>query len=179
MSEDLRAQLEKTLQAAKVAIEEEKVANYENLDRQIRLTDDLARETFQGLLSDKYQPLLNKLQRGEQLTKEEHKELELLIVGGAAYYLIEEADFESWIIEISRITEEMKKSSEAGLDTVDELMDLRALCLDAEGLLHEIVFYLNEKERVERFRENTREITPETGRILAGMIQEMMTSDEM
>jgi hypothetical protein len=180
MSLGLSEQVEKALDLAGKALQGEAVVDYEALDREIRRVEGEARERFQELLREEYRALVEKLQAGSALDEKERQALELLLVGEAEYYLKEENDFESWKRELGRLAEEMEGLRDSGLDSVDALMHLQALCRDARGVLPDVAYYLRQKERVQRFKAGTEgAIKPEDGKFLADFLREMMDSDEI
>ncbi len=107
------------------------------------------------------------------------KTLELLIVGDAEYFLKYENDLEQWKSEIKKLLGEISKLQSADLD-VDGLMHLRALCVEVRRVLPDVVYYLDQKERIGKFREATgRPLDPEGYRVLAEIVEEMLLSDKM
>ena len=59
------------------------------------------------------------------------------------------------------------------------MLELQALCIDAGRVVSDITFYLEEKERYERFRESTHEIDLDESAMLATMIRSMLGSGTM
>lgn len=180
-NEPVVAKLKETLEAAARAFESKASTAYDTFDWNVRELEVLAREDFQAKLGHAYLIILNKLEKGEPLTSQEWEMVNLLVIGEAKYYLQHENDFENWQAEIKRLVNEMEQvESSTGLDDVDSLLRMRALCRDARGVLSSITYYLQEKERVDRFKETTGgALDLETGRILADVIRGMMTSDKM
>lgn len=178
--EELFTQITQTLKTAEQCFNLDASATYQELDHQIRDLEAIARENFQAKLKHDYRAVVEKLEKGTVLAANEREILELLIVGEATYYLKHENDFENWQNQLQRIRREMEQLQAGGLDSIDDVMHLQALCRDARGILPDIMFYLREKERVERFKNSTQgEIDPEASQVLADMIKAMMISDDM
>jgi len=66
---------------------------------------------------------------------------------------------------------------QAGALDVDGLMHLRVACRQASTVARPTAFYLEQKERVRKFEEATRDgIDAKSGQFLANIIKEMMNS---
>jgi hypothetical protein len=173
----LQDKLAQTVELGGPALANPQVDGVERLDQKLRTLDSLCRETFQETLHDAFDLIADKLEKGEALTSGEHKALVLLFTGEAEYYLKSENNFNDWIEELNRLVGELGRRSEAGLDSLADLMHVQALCRDAMHVMPELIYYLREKQRIEQFRENlTGEISPEAGRLLARMIRDLMAS---
>jgi hypothetical protein len=179
MDTELFSQIEETLDAAERCTDQALAQDYEQLDAQVRQLEATAREAFQEQLKDQYWTIAEKLEAGTPLSEKEHEALEFLIVGEAEYFLAEEEHFEDWRDTLRDLMQEVVEVRETGIDTIDDLMYLQAICLDASKVLPEITYYLRQKERIQRFKEGTREIDREAGKLLASTIREMMESDRM
>ena len=152
---------------------------YEKLDNAMRNLEALAREAFQEKLKTYYEPIVDKLEAGTPLTKSEYELVKLLIVGEAKYYIEHENDLENWKNETKRLLSEMQNIQADTLDDMDKLLYLRALCHDAMRVVPDLAYYHRERERVERFKQSTQNtIDTAQGKVLAGLINEMMLSDK-
>lgn len=179
-AKDVNTKINEVVETAGQVFKQEQATNYLSLQSVVASLEGLARETFQAKLDDMYWPILEKLEDGQPLTAAEHSILELLIVGEAKYYLRYENDVENWRSELKRLIEEIKRQQAAGLDEIDSLMRLRALCREALRVLPDLSYYFREKERVRQFEDATRDaIDVETRRALANLIKDMMDSDEI
>jgi len=153
---------------------------YRIFDQRVRELETLAREAFQAKLRGSYQAIVDKLENDQPLTAEEQELLKLLIVGEAKYYLRFENDLENWQAELKRLAEEIERLAAQGLDDIDSLLHLQAICRDAKGVLPNVIFYYREKERLARFEKAAQgQFDPEAARLLADMIKQMMSSPEM
>jgi hypothetical protein len=178
--QDVEAKINELLGSSAQTFKQESETNYQQLQAQVFDLEGLAREAFQSKLEDLYWPILEKLEEGKALTTAEHDILELLMVGEARYYLRYENDVNQWKSELKRLLEEIKKQQVAGLDEIDSLMRLRALCREAMRVLPDLAYYFRERERVRKFEDATSgAIDVETRRALANLIKEMMESDKV
>ena len=178
--QDVEAKINELLGSSAQTFKQETEVNYQQLQAQVFDLEGLAREAFQSKLEDLYWPILEKLEEGKALTTAEHDIVELLMVGEARYYLRYENDVNQWKGELKRLLEEIKKQQVAGLDEIDSLMRMRALCREAMRVLPDLAYYFRERERVRRFEDATSgAIDVETRRALANLIKEMMESDKV
>ena len=168
---EISARLSETLSTAQKCSAAETVENYSLLGEQL---SELASSAGQSLLSHGgYQPLINKLEKGTQLTDAEFKTVRSLIVGDADQYLKYDDDFTSMKTELDRILGQVAQLKSQDLD-VEALMRLRVLCKEASSALVPTLHYLEQRDRVRRFEEHTRNpLTKEAGQILARIIKEM------
>jgi len=177
---DVDAKIDKLVETASLSFKKESAAQYRQLQNDAQELEGLAREAFQAKLDKMYWPILEKLEEGKALTTAEHNILELLMVGEAKYYLQYERKIQYWRDELKRLVEEIRKQQAAGLDEIDGLMRVRALCREAMRVLPDITYYFRERERVRKYEEVTRDaIDVETRRALANLIKDMMESDEL
>jgi len=151
--------------------------DYDELGAQV---STLEREAYQAVKSQlDIASLLPKLRESKPLGPAELQTLELLIVGDAEYFLKYEADFDRWKEEVNQLIAEITKLQSSRLD-VDGLMHLRALCQELRRVLPNIVYYLDQKERTDKFREATKgSIDTEGYRVLAEMVTAMISSDRI
>ena len=179
-TQDVNNQINSLIDIASKSFKSESSANYLEFQDMVNDLEGLARETFQAKLEDMYWSILARLEEGKPLTAAEHNILELLMIGEAKYYLKSENEVEHWRTELKRLIEEIKKQQAAGVDEIDSLMQLRALCREAQRVLPDITYFFREKERVRQFEEATEgAIDTEPRRSLANLIKEMMESDQM
>jgi hypothetical protein len=150
---------------------------YDELGAQV---DTLERQAHQAVKSQlDIASLLPKLKESKPLGPAELKTLELLIVGDAEYFLKYEADLSRWKEEVNQLIAEIAKLQSSRLD-VDGLMHLQALCQELRRVLPNIVYYLDQKERTNKFHEATNgSIDAEGYRVLAEMVTAMISSDRI
>ena len=169
--------IQQTLDLASRCTRAETSDNYGALSDQVEELEGQAREAFQSKMD--FAGLLPKLKSGNPLTPSDLRTLELLIVGDAESYVEDEPEVEHWKSELQRVLGEIGKLQPAAFD-VDGLMHLRALCREAREALADLVFYFDAKERTAKFRAATQQpIDPEGYRVLAQIVEAMLTSDKM
>ena len=168
---EITARLSETLSTAQKCSTAETVENYSLLEEQL---NELASTAGQSLLSHGgYQPLIDKLEKGAPLTEAELKTVRSLIVGDADQYLKYSDDFARMKSELNRVLDQIEQLKSQDLD-IEALMRLRVLCKEASSALVPTMYYLEQRDRVRRFEEHTRNpLTKEAGHILARIIKEM------
>jgi hypothetical protein len=179
-SQQVSTKAREIVESAGRAFASEHPTSYRAFDQKIRELEALAREAFQAKLKGDYRTIVDKLEQGQPLSGEDHELLKLLIVGEANYYLKYENDLQHWQAELKRLTEEIERLVSTGLNDVDSLLHVQALCRDARAVLPDIIFYLQEKDRLARFEKATQgPLDVGSGRLLADLIKQMMASPEM
>ncbi|HMR65395.1 MAG TPA: hypothetical protein PKE64_15415 [Anaerolineae bacterium] len=179
-SQEVDVKIDTLLGVSSQTLKQESDAHYQQLQTEIAELEALAREVFQARLEGLYLSIIQKLEDGQALTTAEHDILEMLVVGEARYYLRVENEVEHWRSELKRLLEELKKQQIAGLDEIDSLMKVRALCRETMRVVPDLAYYFREKERVRSFEQATREaIDLDTRRALANLIKDMMASDKL
>jgi hypothetical protein len=173
----MNSAIQKTIECASRCAQAETSDNYGILGDQVEDLEGQAREVFQSKIDAA--SLLSKLKEDKALTAADLKTLELLIVGDAEFFLKYETEFEQWKDEIKRLVGEISKLQSSELN-VDGLMHLRALCAEVRRVLPAVVYYLDDKERANRFRAATRGPIDEEGReVLTKMVVAMLSSDKL
>jgi hypothetical protein len=168
---EITARLSETLNTAQKCSTAETVENYSFLGEQL---DELVSTAGQPLISHgDYQPLIDKLENGTQLTEAELKTVRSLIVGDADQYLEYSDDFDRMRTELRRILSQVEQSKSRDLD-VEALMRLRVLSKEASSALAPTLHYLEQRDRVRKFEEHTRQpLSKDSGDVLARIVKEM------
>lgn len=136
------------------------------------------REELQAATAEDVTKILTKLANREPLTSEEKNLVELWIVGDAKGYTKMENNFGQWQEEFRRLGDVL--DSYAGQTfSPQTLVEAHGLLEDALRLTADISFFLEKKDRVERFRSAINNLTPEDADFLAGMLRSMLSSVEM
>ena len=173
-NQDVAAKLAETLGLADKCFQAESSEGYEALGEGLEELETAAKKSFETHTD--YKTVLGKLEKGLPLTSDEMDTLKLLLVGDADYYLKYDDDFERSESALKAIVESIRKMQAGPLD-VDGLMHMRVLCHEASAVARPTAFYLEQKERVRKFEEATRDgIDAKSGQFLANIIKEMMSS---
>ena len=136
------------------------------------------REELQAATAEDVAKILKKLANRELLTPEERNLVELWIVGDAEGYTKMENNFGQWQEELRRLGGVLE--SYAGqASSPQTLVEVHGVLEDAIRLTADISYFLEKKERVERFQSAINNLTLEDAKFLAGMLKSMMSSAEM
>ncbi len=179
-AQDVAAQINQMVNAANEALGAADSERYEALGNDIQQLEAAAREAFQAKLNELFWPVVAKLEEGQALTAAEQDMLEMMVVGEAKYYVKSENDVENWIGEVKRLVGAIEDLAAKGLDDIDALMRIRALCREAQRVVPDLAFYYREQDRVKKFEAATAgAIDVDARRLLANLIKDMMSSDSM
>ncbi len=171
-------QLITQLQAAHARANVDDVGSFETLVPRLTALADTLRETYQGSIQNQILLAIGKLERNGTLVPEDIAAIESFMVGDAEAYVRLENDFQSWIAELARLVGvlgEMQSRLEGRV-----LLDALGEVEDARRVLGDINNFLEEKERVTRFRRTVAEgITPERAAMLIELLRELVASPEI
>jgi hypothetical protein len=172
-NQDVSTKLKETLDLAARSFEAEKSEGYNTLHEELEELETAARKSFQN--HEDCKSLVSKLEKGAALSSNEMDTLKLMMIGDADYYLKYDDDFERSEDELKRIIGEIGKLQAGNLD-VDALMHLRVLCREASSVAVPTAHYLEQKERVRKFEEATKDgIDDETGKALANIVRSILS----
>ena len=133
------------------------------------------REHIQGITKSEIVQIIGKLRSNARLDKHELDYIKLWIVGDADYYLRLENNYNDWVQELKRLIDEINKIDVKQSDFI-AASKLRALLLDGIRVIGDIMFFLQQKERVKNFTESTQEIDPEERELLIRLIEGKIAS---
>ena len=171
----VKTTIKAALDQAARCVASETSENYDALDALAQTLDGQAREALQSKLD--LASLLPKLKQQKPLTPDERKTLELLIVGDSESFVKYESDLPHWKAEVQRLVNELNGVAAAD---VDGLLHVRAVCQEMRRVIPDVVYYLDDKERIERFRNATAgPLDAEGCRVLAEIVTAMISSDKV
>ena len=169
--------IHRTLDLANRCKQNETSDNFGLLGDEVDTLEAQAREAVQAKLA--LPTLLQRLKAEKPLSAADLKNLELLIVGDAEYFLKYETEFDRWKSEIQQLLAEVSNLQSDDLD-IDGLMHLRALCNELRRVVPDVVYYLDQKERASKFQEATRgPIDADGYRVLVEIVEPMLLSEKM
>jgi hypothetical protein len=174
---DIKDQIQSINADYQTALKANDNASYSKLSINIADTEAGVREYIQDITKKEMALIVNKLRRGEALNKFETDYIRLWLVSDAESYIAEENDLDNWKNESKRLVEEIAKFQKPGLNFA-EAAQLRALLLDLMRNTSDINFYLQQKERVEKFNESIKDIDAEERELLIGLLSSKMRSSD-
>jgi len=149
-----------------------------------RLTDPLAalrenlRETYQRSVADPVRAVIAKLKSGSPLGPDDMKLVEDFVVGDAEAYVRLENDFQGWVAELDRLVKVLSEMK--GRLAGDVVLDALGEVEDARRVLGDICNYLEEKERIARFKRTmASSMTRERAEVLIEILKEQLESPLM
>lgn len=136
------------------------------------------REELQGMTTAAMKPIIAKLHKNQPLTGEEQDLIRLWIVGDAAGFTKKESDFREWLEEFRRLGEAIQAVDRMPT-SLPAMLDLHGNLEEAVRLAGDIQFFLEEKERVGRFEQAIQNLNAADAELLAGILQEKLSSPEL
>jgi hypothetical protein len=139
---------------------------------------DQIREEVQKLTASSMKPIIHKLEKNQPLSLEEKDLVRAWIVGDAAAFTKKENDYRKWLEEFRRLGEALRNQETLPTSLLD-LMEVHGTMEEAVRLAGDIQFFLEEKERVARFEQAIQNLSASEAELLAGILQEKLSSPEM
>lgn len=171
---DARALIQQ-LQSNHAAASVDDVGSFERLtDPVVKLTEAL-RAGYQASIQDQIVALIDKLRAGTSLTEADLAMMESFIVGDAEAYTRLENNLQDWLAELARLVGVLGAMSKGlqGRGWLDALGEVE----DAHRVLNDVCNYLQQKERVTRFRRTIGAgLTPERTQMLIEILKELRVS---
>jgi hypothetical protein len=163
------------LESAHAAARLEDIGSFQKLSEPLQRLAEVLREDYQASVAGPVRVIVEKLQTGETLTPQEIKLVETFIVGDAESYVRLENDFQSWTAELARLVKNLGMKSR-GLDGT-ALLDAVGEIEDARRVLGDICYYLEQKERIARFRRTVADgINPGRAQTLVDILEQQLES---
>jgi hypothetical protein len=141
----------RALQAAHAGASADDVGSFYKLSGPLKGLSTVLREDYQRSVAGPIKRVIDKLDDGKELTKEEIDLVESFVAGDAEAYTRLENDFQAWVTELGRVVKVLGDMGTAGLQA-RALLDALGEVADAQRVLSDICNYLEEKDRVTRFR---------------------------
>jgi len=152
-------------------------ASYSKLSVMLSEFEDGLREFIQQSTKDKIQLVIKKLQSGQNLNEDDLSVARLWLVGDAEYYANVESDVSQWSTELNRLVTKINELKQSKLD-VHNASTLRAILLDAMRTAASISFFLQQKERVEKFTSTIRELDDEERTMMTQILVSKLKSEK-
>lgn len=109
------------------------------------------REEIQGITSEQIEKIIKKLKDNKSITVDEQAVIELWIIGDAESYTKMENNFQDWLEELKRL-EVVLKDYKLKEHTLNDLFKLHGIFEDAIRLTVDITNFLDNEERINRFK---------------------------
>lgn len=135
------------------------------------------REHIQDITQSKIKSAISRLKQGASLSGEEKDYVRLWMVGDADYYAKMENNYQDWVNEIDRLMSDIAKLKCENPD-VEVASKLCSLFRDASRTLADIFYYVQQKERLEKFAKAMEELAPEDRIFLARLLEQKLKSPD-
>ena len=139
--------------------------------------DGKLREHAQELTRGEIDRVTGVLNSNAPLTREQLALIKAWIVGDAEAYAKAENNAPDWRAEMERLVAAIEQSGR-GQTNLEALLRLRGLLRDAIRTAQDLHYYLDNKERVDRFDEATRELDRDERRLLIEMLYLKLKSED-
>ena len=135
------------------------------------------REYIQDSSKDAVGGIIKKLEAGQEISNDETQLIKLWIVGDAEYYATLENNFNDWTQELKRLMDQINLMNNPQPDPV-AASNLRAMLRDGMRLLPNIIFFLDQKTRVNNFAVSVATLDTEGKLFLIRLLKNKLTSKE-
>ncbi len=165
-----------------LAVEDVTEERFFELIQQIDKAFVQARESLQAISKDKIQIIIDKLHRGENLTRDDISIVRGWIISDALGYAKMENNFNDWLMEFKRLTGVLQKYGDASLKQMDlsELQSLMGVLQDAKFVAEDISRYLQVLYRIDKFEEViNRQLSEDERDVLIGMLSASLNYDDV
>jgi hypothetical protein len=152
--------------------------DYSGISAKLVQSRDRARELLQDLTAQQIKPLIGKLENNQPLTLEEKDLIRLWVVGDAESYAKMEDDYQEWRQEFQRLSQ-VVAAQEGKKPSLPELLTTYGVLVDAVRVAADIQFFLENKERVQRFEKAVQNLEAADARLLADLLKAKLASEEM
>ncbi|MFP4473486.1 MAG: hypothetical protein ACLFPX_06430 [Candidatus Omnitrophota bacterium] len=150
---------------------------YSRLSTIFEELDGYMREQMQAMTSQDIKAIISRISAGEDLSSEDLALVKMWIVGDAETYTRLENNVQEWKKELDRLVNEINEMRDKPAD-VQTAVKLRGLFRDGVRVISDIFFYVEQKDRVARFQEATRQLDAQERALLVDLLEQKMSSKE-
>jgi len=143
----------------------------------VALQDHL-REQMQSETSEQISIIINKLESDEEIADSDLMLIRLWLVGDATSYVQMENDYQGWLKELNRLfgVLEQLKAQELSLEN---MYKLSGTARDAIRVMGDIIFFKQQKERINKFENASKNLNSENKLVLAKILKQKVESDQI
>ena len=135
------------------------------------------REYIQDITLDEIKVVIGKLKGGGDLTLADKDQIKLWLVGDADTYSKMENNYQDWLDELGRLMNELRKFSDITPD-VASCSKMRALFRDGSRVLADLFYFIEQKDRVEKFEKSSQNFTDTERGILVRLLEQKIQSPD-
>lgn len=145
----------------------------------LRQAGNLAREALQRSSEKEMSKIVQLLKSSKPISDEQISLIREWIVGDAKSYLQAENNYQEWLDEYLRLQGELSAYQERGQLSREEIYELQGILEDATRVNHDIINFLEKKERIDNFESNVTDGLKMGDRaILAQILSAMLASKD-
>jgi hypothetical protein len=150
MPDPLQEIIEELTYAIERTHKNQTTANYQLVQMKLSELSGALREMHQAMTQKKMKEIIKKLDKHAPLNQEEVRLIRDWIVGDAVSYTENERNFNAWLSLFDRLTKEVNVLYDERI-TPEKVLQVGALTQIAQKLVPNIIYYIGEKERIDRF----------------------------
>lgn len=139
---------------------------------------DQLREQMQAETSEKMSMIIDKLKADKEITDSDLMLIRLWIVGDAASYVQMENDYQNWLKEINRIFGVIEGLKTQPL-SLEKMYQLQGTVRDAIRVIGDIVFFKQQKDRIAKYENASKNLNSENKLTLAGILKQKLESEDL
>ncbi len=151
------------------------IGSYERIAGVFDEFERTLREHIQETTEDRISEIINKLRTDDPMSSEDVEYIKLWVVGDADYYTKLENNFGDWVKELERLRNEIIRINDPQPD-LPTCSKLRAILQDGLRLIPDIIFFLEQKERVDHFNQATVKLDREERDLLIKVLNNKLSS---
>jgi hypothetical protein len=129
--------------------------NFQQAGTVLNENKNIVREEIQRETTEDIKMIISKLRANYELTPEDQDMIELWIIGDAESYIKMENNVQDWLEEYKRL-ENIIRNYEGQECTISDLIKLHGIMEDAIRVSYDIAYFLEDKQRIERFKSSVK-----------------------
>jgi hypothetical protein len=171
-------ELTETIQSLKdeteTALEQQDLEQFIALEKYVSQVESYVRELQQSMWASEATQTIRKLEKGETLDECDQDLLRVFLISDAEHYLSVENNFNEWLTELRRLANDLARRAQ----TVDRhtIAELRGVLKDAMRLVPDIRNFLDEQQRVVRFKQAMTNLDDQSRKLLVKLLKEQLHS---
>ncbi|HMF43180.1 MAG TPA: hypothetical protein VKQ32_21055 [Polyangia bacterium] len=169
------ATLIRIIEAAHGGARREDIGSFQSLTPRFEDLLGSLRESYQSSVAAPARAVIEKLRRGADPSPDDLALIESFVVGDAEAYTRMENDFQNWLAELTRLVRSL--SAKSGRLEGPTSLDAMGEVQDAQRVLGDICNYLEQAERVARYKRTTSKPLDSEGKaMLAEILERQLAS---
>jgi hypothetical protein len=136
------------------------------------------RENMQKQTSEQISKVIGKLAADQDITDDDMQLIRTWIASDAEFYVQMENDYPNWVEELNRLFSVIEQL-QAGELTLENIGKISGTGRDAIRVIGDIVFFQQQRERVNKFENASKNLDSNNKKFLASLLQRKLESDEV